>query len=179
MKRFASIVLALLLLFGLSHAALASEEINVVGFWYSEDDDSCIELHEDGAAIIINEDGDIEAEGKYTASGGDVTISAAGREIKAVVAGDSMTVSDDGRVLLREGIESAEVGYWESDADGSAIELYNGLVYAYNEAGDVVGEGTYVASDCNVTIQLDGKTLNAVINDGVMTIDDATYTLLT
>lgn len=174
------VIVAMLLMAGLN-VALAEQSgpaIDVTGFWYVEDGDYSgmgIELLDDGTAILSNEDGDVTAEGTFVADGADVTITAGGTVTKGVVDDDTMSVNGGQQVYMRDGIE---VGYWNNNKDDSALELYDGSVWMYDAEGDVEAEGTYTVDGNKVTIELDGKTMEAEIVDGVMKVDGVEYDLL-
>ena len=177
MKKLFSLVLMVLMLLSVLPIALGEQTpeqaIDVTGFWYSEDDGSGIELQDDGTVLVSNEDGETVAEGTFTADGPNVTMNV-GEILKSVVEENVMTM-EDGKVYVRDGIE---VGYWNNDSDNTALELYDGAVWSYNEAGDVLAEGIYTIDGNTVTIILGDKTLTGVINDSEMIIDDVVYSLL-
>lgn len=150
------------------------EEIDVSGFWFCEEDHSGIELV-DGMALISIESEDAIPEGTYVLQGNVVTITYAENMFTGVIVGNSMTIESTGQIFTRDGIE---MGYWNNDLDDSALELYDGTVWTYNEDGDVVSEGTYTIDGSEVTIQLEGKTYIGIIRDGEMTVDGVVYTLL-
>lgn len=164
----AAVLVALLVL----PTALA-ESIDVTGFWYSEEDGEGIELR-DGVAVMSDEDGETIAEGNYSLSGTNVDITTGHSKLEATVDGNTLTL-EDGRLFVRDGIE---VGYWLSVQDDSALELYEGQVWRYNEEGDVLSEGTYTLDGNQVTIVLDGKTMTGIIDDGEMIIDGELFVLL-
>ena len=111
----------------------AAEEVDVAGFWYSEEDGSGIELDQDGIALLSDEEGELTDEGTYTADGANVTITCESATLTAVVDGNTMTINETGMIYVRDG---DEVGYWNNEEDETGYELYDGQVWYYSADGD-------------------------------------------
>lgn len=153
----------------------AAEEVDVVGFWYSEEDGSGIELDQDGIALLSDEEGELTDEGAYTADGANVTITCESATLTAVVDGNTMTINETGMIYVRDG---DEVGYWNNEEDETGYELYDGQVWYYSADGEVLSEGTYTFDGTTLIMEIDGQTLTGAIEEGTMTIDGKVYYLL-
>lgn len=175
MKRILAMILAALLLMA-PVMGMAEAAVDVQGFWYSDEADDGIEL-KNGKVIISNEDGETIGEGMYQAESEKFSFDVGGVTYNCTVHGNGMLVeAGDGiKHYARDGIEE---NYWTSVVDDRAIELYGGQAWQYDDAGDLIGEGTYEIDENVVTITIGGKTMVGVISDGEMTVDGEVYSIL-
>ncbi len=174
MKRVFALLLAMLL--AAPTFAMAEVAVDVQGFWYSEESDDGIDLKK-GKVTIYNVDGESIAEGAYQAASDKFSFDAGGKTYNCTVHGNGMLV-DSGDGIKHYGRDGIEENYWTSTIDDSAIELYGGRAWQYNNDGDLVGEGTYEIDENVVTMTIGDKTTTGVIQDGEMTVDGHVYSIL-
>ena len=148
--------------------------IDVQGFWYSDEVDDGIDLTA-GVATVSDEEGVTIAEGTYTVEGNKVTIAAGGKSYVGTVEGNGMALEmpDGLKRYARDGIEE---NYWKSVKDDSAIQLFDGRVWQYNNDGDLIGEGTYVMDGDDLTITIGSNSFAAVVERNMLTFNGEQYT---